>query len=100
MGWGTTFTTEIYLSRLRFENIYQLEDKIREECEYLERIKNKLFIMVGSDMMKVIPEDSRENPISWIEEQVVELMTEYDETLINISNLELLKDDFDNRVTD
>ena len=43
MGYGTSFTTEIYLNRQIFNSRYELDDKIKELENYIELSKRELL---------------------------------------------------------
>jgi len=70
MGYGTTFTTEIYLNRQIFNSRYELDDKIKELENHIESAKRELTAFaVGTpkDIMAEKNEDGYvENPIDQI----------------------------------
>ncbi len=94
MGWGTTFKPEIYLSREKYDSIADIEDEINDQNKYLSDINNQLLLMIGSDLTKCIPEDWKEEPMRWINNQVTELLSGQKETMIKIYQLELLKENY------
>lgn len=70
MGWGTSFTTEIYLSRQVFSSRYELDEKVKELEEHIESAKKELTafaVATPRDIMAEKNEDGYvENPIDQI----------------------------------
>lgn len=70
MGYGTPFTTEIYLNRQIFNSRYELDDKIKELEGYIESAKRELTAFAVSTPKDVIAEKNEdgyvENPIDLI----------------------------------
>tara|TARA_Y100000389_G_scaffold39845_1_gene34330 strand:- start:958 stop:1299 length:342 start_codon:yes stop_codon:yes gene_type:complete len=70
MGYGTTFTTEIYLNRQVFQNRYELDEKIKEIEGYIESAKQELTALAVSTPKDVIAEKDEfgypQNPIDEI----------------------------------
>ena len=70
MGYGTTFTTDIYLNRMIFSSRYELDDRVKELEGYIEYAKRELLAFaVGTpkDIMAEKNEDGEiENPIDQI----------------------------------
>ena len=70
MGWGTAFTTEIYLSRQVFSSRYELDEKVKELEEHIESAKKELTafaVATPRDIMAEKNEDGYvENPIDQI----------------------------------
>ena len=70
MGYGTTFTTEIYLNRQIFNSRYELDDKIKELENNIESAKRELTafaVATPKDIMAEKDEDGYvENPIDQI----------------------------------
>ena len=67
MGYGTLFTTEIYLNRQIFQNRYELDERIKEIEGYIESAKQELTALAVSTPKDVIAEKDEEgyvqNPI-------------------------------------
>jgi len=70
MGYGTLFTTEIYLNRQIFNSRYELDDKIKELENLIEMSKRELLAFAVSTPKDVMTEknenDYVENPIDQI----------------------------------
>lgn len=70
MGFGTAFTTEIYLNRQIFSSRYELEEKIKELEGYIESAKRELTAFAVSTPKDVMSEKDEngyvENPIDQI----------------------------------
>lgn len=70
MGYGTEFTTDIYINRMVFNSRYELDDKIKELENYIELSKRELLAFAVSTPKDVITEKNEdgeiENPIDQI----------------------------------
>jgi hypothetical protein len=77
MGYGTEFTTEIYLNRQIFQNRYELDEKIKELEGFIESSKRELIAFAVSTPKDVMAErDSDgyvENPIDQILRRTAEI---------------------------
>lgn len=77
MGYGTLFTTEVYLNRQIFSSKYELEDRIKELEGYIESAKRELTAFAVSTPKDVIAEknedDYVENPIDHILRRTAEI---------------------------
>ena len=77
MGYGTAFTTEIYLNRQIFQNRYELDEKIKEiegSIEYLKRELTALAVSTPKDVMAEKDSDGYvENPIDQILRRTAEI---------------------------
>lgn len=67
MGYGTAFTTEIYLNRQIFQNRYELDERVKEVEGYIEYAKQQLTALAVSTPKDVIAEKDEmgytQNPI-------------------------------------
>ena len=45
MGYGTLFTTDIYLNRQIFESRYELDEKVKELEKFIEMSKQELLAL-------------------------------------------------------
>jgi hypothetical protein len=67
MGYGTAFTTEIYLNRQTFQNRYELDEKVKDIEGYIEYAKQQLTALAVSTPKDVIAEKDEmgypQNPI-------------------------------------
>ena len=70
MGYGTTFTTEIFLNRQLFDSRYELDEKVKELEDFIESAKLELTafaVATPKDIMAEQNEDGGiENPIDQI----------------------------------
>ena len=70
MGYGTTFTTEIFLNRQLFDSRYELDEKVKELEDFIESAKLELTafaVATPKDVMAEQNEDGYvENPIDQI----------------------------------
>jgi len=67
MGYGTTFTTDIYLNRQIFESRWELDEKVKELEDYIQSAKGELIALAVSTPRDVIAEKDEsgypQNPI-------------------------------------
>lgn len=67
MGYGTSFTTEIYLNRQIFNSKDELDEKIKEVEEYIESAKSELTAYAVATPRDIIAEKDEsgyiQNPI-------------------------------------
>ncbi len=63
MGYGTIFTTEIYLNRQIFNSRYELDDKIKELEGYIESAKRELLAFAVSTPKDVMTEKNEEGEV-------------------------------------
>ena len=56
MGYGTSFTTDIYLNRQIFSSRYELDEKVKELEKFIEQGKQELLALVVSTPRDVIAE--------------------------------------------
>ena len=100
MGWGTDFTANIYLSRERFENEYDLDLKI-VETKYEIRVAREKILMAcmnGKEAFNV--EDCEGNKCDLVD-VVHRNVNEWIDWMIELNDklyaYELLKENFDKR---
>lgn len=67
MGYGTSFTADIYLNRQIFERRYELDEKVKELEDYIQSAKGELIALAVSTPRDVIAEKDEsgypQNPI-------------------------------------
>lgn len=77
MGYGTAFTTEIYLNRQIFQNRYELDEKVKEIEGFIESSKRELTALAVSTPKDVMAEKDSdgyvENPIDQILRRTAEI---------------------------
>lgn len=78
MGWGTTFITDIYLNRQCFSNVYQVEEKIRENESAIQNLKQKLMMYVSSSPSEIIPE-GWDSAIDFLHSEVKSILEELED---------------------
>lgn len=92
MGWGTDFTTDIYLSRMTFDNEYQLDDKIKKVEKDINFATERILMYCSSNPSEVVIDDEGFEPIEYLHQRVKELLEEYEENVILLSKLEMYKE--------
>jgi len=67
MGYGTSFTTDIYLNRQIFESRWELDEKVKELEKFIEQGKQELLALAVSTPRDVISDKDADgypqNPI-------------------------------------
>ncbi len=79
MGWGITFTPELYLSKFSFQSIYELQGRIREEEETITYIEKRILMIAASNPKDICGEEFKEEPLSFIQSEVSDLLRDYEE---------------------
>ena len=100
MSWGTDFTADIYISRERFKNEYELDSKIEETKEWIQTIREKILMacMGGKDSFNLKDcEDNECDAIDVIHKNVNEWLDWLLELNDKLYEYELLKLNFDKR---
>lgn len=95
MGWGHAFTADLYISKEMFRTIYEIEEKIRDTEDSINRTKSRLKMYAISTLKDVITNEIQ--PIDYcdytIEEEINDMLD--DEVLLFKLNtfLEMAKQD-------
>jgi len=74
MGWGTSFNTDIYLSRMTFTDVNDVNDKIYENRKYIKDLLSQIKMFGSANPKDIIPEDWKEEPMRWISNEIDSLM--------------------------
>ena len=92
MGWGTTFSPEIYLSRVSIKNKQDLKVLIEEKKEMINSCEKDLYIYASMDP-KNLPDNHQEGDVSFaIKQKVGETLEFYKEEIETLVKLEILLD--------
>lgn len=91
MGYGTAFTTEIYLSRQLFENRYQLDERVKELEGYIESSKKELTALAMSTPKDIISEKDEsgypQNPFDEVLRRTSEIFEFMEENYRDLNKL-------------
>lgn len=82
MGWGTTFTTDIYISRRHFDSLADLDDAIKEYEDSIAWIEKRLLMFAASP-----PGD-----ISELQFEVEEIIENLKHDITEVNRLYLLRE--------
>lgn len=74
MGWGTAFNTEIYLSKQIFQHKWEVEEKIQENEKWISDCITKLKMLAIANVKDIIDPEWKEESVTWINNQVNDLM--------------------------
>lgn len=86
MAWGIDFKANVYLSRITFTSIYQVEDKIKELEDEINTAREILSMLAIASPNTIIEQD--EDPIYSIKNRVedqVNIIIEAQYTLVLVS---------------
>lgn len=102
MEYGIEFKADVYLSRMQFDSIQEVEEKIKENKSDIEDVKQRIKMFVSATPNSIIPKDWEEEPINWLVNSVndlFELIEDYtrENVLLNqyVEYLEEKKEDID-----
>lgn len=100
MGWGTDFTADIYISRERFDNEHELDEKIKETKEWIQTVREKILMVCigGKDSFNLKDcEDNNCDAVDVIHRNINEWLDWLIEENDKLFCYELLKENFDKR---
>jgi hypothetical protein len=92
MGWGTTFKTEIFLSKAQFNSMSHLEQEIEELEESIGATKQTIAMYVAASPKDIIPEEWKEQGVDFLKHRIDENMEILEEELLKLCTLRLLKE--------
>lgn len=98
MGWGTTFNTDIYLSRESIDSIYTLRSNIEEVNNDIQHIREKILMYCAAGVNGVANTDCEGNPLNPIDSlhiELKELFEWYEESVTKQTKYCLMLDDYD-----
>ena len=90
MGWGTTFSPEIYLSKATFDSKWEIEDYIKDKETSINFIRNKLLIFAASSPKDICPDEWKEDIVSYLTNELRDLLDLLEELTIEKTKTNLL----------
>ena len=100
MGYGTTFTTDIFFSREHIDSLYQLESKVEDAERDIRTVRERILMHCAAGVNAAPKTDCEGNnmdPLPYIHNEVNELFDWYDEAVVMRYKLELLKCDWNDK---
>ena len=94
MSWGTDFTADMYLSRQKYDSIYEVEEKIEELRDCNQDIKERMLMMLLGGVNSVNLNDCEGNPCDGVDvlhNKFCELLNLYNENNGQIYDLTYYK---------
>lgn len=90
MGWGTSVTAEIYLSKQTFRSEYDLESHIEELKDELQNIRRRMSMATIADVKNIIPKDEEDttDPLFYAERFVREELDRFQEVSVELYKCE------------
>ena len=70
MSWGITFVTDIFLSRITFENIDQVEYEIDGIKAQIQKDEDYIKMLSASNLRDIVPKEWEDDRISWLLKEV------------------------------
>lgn len=95
MGWGTSFTSDIYLNRITFSSVYEIKEKILELKEEIITLKNSIYIIAGSTPKDICLSDE-DDIVSKTSYEVKGILDSIDEKNIELFQTELFLEFIEN----
>ena len=92
MGWGTTFNTEIYLNRMIFQQKWEIEEKIQQNEKWISDCITKLKMLAIANVKDIIDPEWKEESVTWVNNQVNDLMGMIEDTSYENYKLNLYLD--------
>jgi len=90
--WGTNFKTDIFLKRISFSYDSEVDDKIEEISEDIQKLKEKINMYVSANVKDLIPLDWQEEPITFIQMKISEIWEELEAQYSLLYKLNLYKE--------
>lgn len=85
------FTTDIYLQDLRINDLYDLEEVIREEKEMVDYYKYCIAMLASATPKDITPKEWQEEPTEWLQNKLKSYFNLIEEYTIKVYKLEILK---------
>lgn len=95
MGWGIDFTANIYLNKQSYSNKHDVEDKIEDLNEDIQRAKEHLFLLVGGGT-SLVSEEFKDDKTIYLHSQVTEILNEMEDCIVQRKLLYLYLDYLEN----
>jgi len=92
MGWGTTFTTDVFLDRQIFEDVQGVETAVAECEEDLQDIEKEIAMYGAANLNDVVPQDWTDSKVNWIKNRISALLQDYKQTQIRLTKLKYYLD--------
>jgi hypothetical protein len=90
MGWGTTFSPEIYLSKVTFDNSWEIENYISEKELYIKDAKNRLCMYASATPKDICPDDWKDEIVTFLSNEVSTHIDYLEDLIIEKTKAELL----------
>lgn len=95
MGWGIGFTAYIYLNKQSYSNKQEVEDRIEELNEDIQRNKEHLFLLVGGGV-SLVSEEFKDDKVIYLHTQVTDILNEMEDCIVQRKLLYLYLDYLEN----
>ena len=92
MSWGIDFKADIFLSHVSINSVAELEDLIQEKEQDIARCKEQLLMYASSNPRDIIPGEWEEESISFIQNQINYVFTDYEEAYSILKDLYYYKE--------
>ena len=96
MAWGTEFKADIYLNRMSFNSILEINSKLKENDLWIKSNKDKIKMLCSSNVRDVVPEEWKDEPVEWLNIQCNDYINQIIEYEKENQLLELYKEYLEN----
>lgn len=100
MGWGTSFKADMYISRELFRSEEEVQGKINELTEDINRIKRRLALMIAANPETFLDKSEDSDPLYELDNRINGHLELFEEDLIHRYRLQLLLDNWKNKELD
>ena len=83
MGWGTEFRPYIYLSKEIYSTKSDIDDRIKELDKKINDCESTLKMHASSTPKDIVPPDFSETQIIWLNDQINQVLDDYQEYLLS-----------------
>jgi DNA-binding transcriptional regulator WhiA len=95
MAWGTEFTADLYLSRLQFNSVEEIDQAIQDENDNIARVFNRLTMLAAGSAKDLVSPEYEGDVMGFINFEINDAEQTFRESYQRIMMLETLKDNFE-----
>lgn len=70
MGWGTNFTTDLYLNRIMFNYLWEVDKKIEDNTASIKTLFNKIRMYSIATPSDIVSSEWKDDIIGWINTEI------------------------------
>jgi hypothetical protein len=92
MGWGTEFTTNIFINKTVFRSLLELNTEIENINIDNSNYKKELAMLVAATPRDIVPDEWKDEPITWLGNRVDYLIESIIENELLLKKINLFKE--------